>query len=68
MKATIAHLVDKHGAVHSTQDFYDKNPQRAVEHLNSNVRVATDERYQYTLAQPGSDGFLEHVERLFDIH
>ena len=26
MKATTAHLVDKHGAVHGTHDFHDRNP------------------------------------------
>ncbi len=63
---TTAHLVDREGAVHSTQTFYDRNPQRAVDSLNPNVHVATDGRYQYTLEEPGNDGYLVHIEKLFE--
>ncbi len=60
-------LMDRKGNIHGTHDFYDKNPQRAVDHdfLNPNVRVATKGRYQYTLADPKADDFLTHIEKLF---
>lgn len=66
MKTATAYLVDRHGAVHGTHDFHDRNPRKAVEHLNPNVRLATDGCYQYTLADPADADFLLHVEKLFE--
>lgn len=63
---TTAYLVDRKGRVHGTHDFHDKNPQRAVAHLNPSIRVSTEGRYQYTLARPESDDFLTHIEQLFE--
>lgn len=66
MKTATAYLVDKKGAIHGTHDFHDKNPRKAVEHLNPNIRASTDGRYQYTLAEPASTDFLLHVKKLFE--
>ena len=52
-----AYLVDKHGAVQGTHDFYDKDPRRAVSHLNTAVRVSTDGKYCYTLDPADLSGF-----------
>jgi hypothetical protein len=43
------YLVDKHGTVHETHDFYDKDPKRAIAHLNTTVLVTTEGKYCYTL-------------------
>mgnify|MGYP001576920978 CR=1 FL=1 len=67
MPSAIAYLVDKHGAVHGTHEFHDKNPCAAIKHLNPNIRASTDGRYQYTLATPSDTDFLRHIERLFEI-
>lgn len=44
-----AYLVDKHGTVHGTHDFYDKDARRGLAHLNAAVLVTTDGKYRYTL-------------------
>lgn len=68
MKTTTAYLVDRRGAMHGTHVFHDHDPRKAVEHLNPNVRTATDGRYQYTLADPANPDFFLHVEKLFETH
>ena len=68
MKATTAHLVDKHGAVHGTHVFHDRNPATAVAHLNPAVRRASGGRYQYTLATQTDTDFLTRIEKLFETH
>ena len=63
---TTAYLVDRKGEVHGTHELHDRHPQRAVDHLNPDIRAATEGVYQYTLAGPEDDGFLKHLERLFE--
>lgn len=62
MTAT-AYLVNRRGRVHSTHDFNDKDTQKSIDHLNPCVVVASG--LKYTLAEPGSDDFLTHIEQLF---
>lgn len=62
---TTAYLVDRRGRVHSTHVFInDKDVQKSIDHLNPCVAVASS-GLKYTLAEPGSDDFLTHIERLF---
>ena len=68
MKTTTAFLVDRHGIVHGTHTFHFAKDvtQAQVNHLNPNIHKSTEGRYQYTLAEPGSDDFLTHIEKLFE--
>lgn len=62
---TTAYLVDRKGKVHGTHVFaVDKNVQKSVDHLNPCVVVASG-GMKYTLAEPGGDDFLAHIEKLF---
>ncbi len=68
MKTTTAFLVDRTGTVHSTHTFHFAKDvtQAQVNHLNPNIHKSTEGRYQYTLAEPASDDFLLHIEKLFE--
>lgn len=66
---TTAFLVDRKGVVHSTHVFAGesaKMAQRSVDQINPGVAVASG-GLKYTLAEPGSEDYLTHIEKLFEV-